>query len=180
MVVVSSAVAAQSVEHSALLAAGAPLVRAAGGVVWRVGARGVVEVLVVHRPKYRDWTFPKGKVDPGEADHEAALREVEEETGLRCWLGPELASTAYVDRKERPKIVRYWVMAVADGTFRPCAEVDRALWLPPPDARRVLSYDRDRSVLTSFELDGRRDRLTPAAAPATRGHEPRPVMSGRD
>ena len=87
------------------------LVRAAGGVVVRAGADGP-EVLLVHRPAYDDWTFPKGKLDRGETEEECALREVEEETGLRCTLGRELGSTTYRDGKGRRKRVRYWLMEV--------------------------------------------------------------------
>jgi 8-oxo-dGTP pyrophosphatase MutT (NUDIX family) len=82
------------------------LVRAAGGLVVREGEHGP-EVLLVHRQRYDDWTFPKGKVDPGESDEDAARREVEEETGFRCALDLELPSTQYVDARGRPKVVRY-------------------------------------------------------------------------
>ena len=125
-------------------------VRAAGGVVWRAGQGGVPEVLVVHRPKYEDWSFPKGKHEDGETDEETALREVEEETGYRCHLGPELPGASYVDRKGRPKSVRYFVITVVDGEFRPSDEVDEARWLRSPAARALLSYDRDRGVLDAF------------------------------
>ena len=127
-----------------------PLVRAAGGIVWRTGASGEAEVLVVHRPKYDDWTFPKGKNEPGEDDIDCALREVEEETGFRCTLGPELTSTSYVDRKGRPNSVRYWVRTVEGGTFSPTDEVDELRWLPVGQAEWLLSYDRDRDVLDAF------------------------------
>ena len=125
-------------------------VRAAGGIVWRAGDGGVPEVLVVHRPKYEDWSFPKGKREEGETDEETALREVEEETGLTCLLGPELPGTSYIDRKGRPKAVRYFVMTVVDGQFVPSDEVDEAQWLRPPAARALLTYDRDREVLDAF------------------------------
>ena len=72
----------------------------------------------MHRPKYDDWTFPKGKVEPGETDEEAATREVREETGLDCALGEEFATVRYVDSKGRPKRVRYWMMTVAGETRR--------------------------------------------------------------
>ena len=127
-----------------------PLVRAAGGVVWRPGPSGEPEVLLVHRPKYDDWSLPKGKRDPGESDEECALREVHEETGLVCALGPELASTAYIDRKGRPKGVRYWVMTVLEGSFTPTEEIDELRWLSVNRARWLLTYDRDRDVLDAF------------------------------
>ncbi len=126
------------------------LVRAAGGVVWRGTDGGEVEVLVVHRPKYDDWSLPKGKCEPGETDEQCAMREVEEETGLRCVLGHELSSSAYGDRKGRSKLVRYWEMTVAGGEFTPNDEVDELRWLTMPKARKLLSYDRDAVVLDSF------------------------------
>ena len=126
------------------------LVRAAGGVVWRSASSGDVEVLVVHRPRYGDWSFPKGKCETGEASSVCALREVEEETGYRCLLGPELSGTAYLDAKGRHKQVRYWAMTLASGSFEANEEVDQILWLPVGEAGSRLSYDRDRSVLDSF------------------------------
>ena len=123
-------------------------VAAAGGVVRRGG-----DVLLVHRPKYDDWTLPKGKRDPGETDEECALREVLEETGLQCRLGRELRGTAYVDRKGRPKTVRYWVMEIVDGCFEPNDEVDELRWLPPSDALALLSYERDHDVVAALLED---------------------------
>ena len=120
-------------------------VQAAGGVVVRDG-----RVAVVHRPKYEDWTLPKGKLDPGEDFEEAALREVEEETGLRCELGRELPSTHYRDSKDRPKVVRYWQMTPVAGEFEPNSEVDELRWLEPDEAARLLTYDRDREVLAAL------------------------------
>jgi 8-oxo-dGTP diphosphatase len=122
------------------------VIRAAGGVVVREGADGV-EVLVVHRPRYDDWTFPKGKAESGESDEACALREVEEETGLRCELDRELASTGYVDARGRPKRVRYWLMRPLPGELDFRHEVDYAAWLSPEAAARRLTYERDLSVL---------------------------------
>jgi 8-oxo-dGTP diphosphatase len=123
-----------------------PVVRAAGGVVVR-GTGAEAAVLLVHRPAYDDWTFPKGKVDPGESDEDCAVREVEEETGLHCELGRELQSTEYDDARGRPKLVRYWVMEVAGGELRFEHEVDEARWLPVDEAEALLTYERDIAVL---------------------------------
>jgi 8-oxo-dGTP diphosphatase len=125
--------------------------RAAGGVPVREDGGGV-EVLVVHRPRYDDWTFPKGKREPGETDEECAIREVEEETGLRCALEEELPSTTYVDRHGRPKLVRYWRMRPVSGELRVAEEADEARWLGPAEAASLLTYERDLAVLRS--LDG--------------------------
>ena len=124
--------------------------RAAGGVLWRRTPSGDLEVVVVHRPKYDDWSLPKGKCDPGESEPECALREVEEETGYRCRLGPELPGNAYADREGRPKEVRYWAMTVVDGAFRPNGEVDQAPWVGLDEGRGMLSYRRDAAVLGSL------------------------------
>jgi 8-oxo-dGTP diphosphatase len=121
-------------------------VKASGGVVWRRGERGI-EVALVHRPRYDDWSFPKGKLDPGEGWEAAALREVQEEIGLRCRLGHELPPTAYRDSKGREKVVRYWMMEPLDGEFAPSREVDEVRWLPAAEARARLSYDHDRDLL---------------------------------
>jgi 8-oxo-dGTP diphosphatase len=117
-------------------------VYAAGGVVISAG-----KVAVVHRPKYDDWSLPKGKLDPGEGFEEAALREVEEETGMRCRLGRQLPSTEYHDSKGRPKLVRYWEMTPLDGEFAPSGEVDELRWLEPREADALLSYEHDRELL---------------------------------
>ena len=119
------------------------VVRAAGGIV----ARGD-EVLLVHRPKYDDWTFPKGKADEGETDEECALREVHEETGLRCTLEDELGATEYVDARGRPKRVRWWRMQpAADDGFLPNEEIDELRWVDASSARALLTYARDRALL---------------------------------
>ena len=124
-------------------------IRAAGGVVWRP-KQGTVEVALVHRPAYDDWSLPKGKLQSGESEAEAALREVEEETGLRCNLGPELGVLSYTDNKGRPKTVRYWQMTVAGGHLAPANEVDDARWVPLEEARATLSYEHDRDLLQRF------------------------------
>ena len=121
-------------------------VKASGGVVWRRGERGL-ELALVHRPKYDDWSFPKGKLDPGEGWEEAALREVEEELGLRCRLGHELPPAAYTDNKGRAKVVRYWLMEPQDGTFAASHEVDEMRWVPAAEAAALLSYEHDRALL---------------------------------
>jgi 8-oxo-dGTP diphosphatase len=119
-------------------------VDAAGGVVERDG-----RVLLVHRPRYDDWTFPKGKLDPGESFEDAALREVEEETGVRCTLGRELPATRY-EVNGRPKLVRYWLMAPeTELDFAPNDETDDLRWVTPDEARGLLTYDRDRDVLAA-------------------------------
>ena len=127
------------------------IVRAAGGVVWRHPDGRAVEVLLVHRPAYDDWTFPKGKLKSRERDEEAALREVQEETGLRCRLERELGVVSYRDRKGRPKIVRYWVMRPLAGRFSPTEEVDRVEWLPLGSAIEALSYEHDRVLLKMLD-----------------------------
>jgi 8-oxo-dGTP diphosphatase len=128
-----------------------PQILAAGGLVWRLDPTGTVEVLLVHRPAYDDWTFPKGKLDGDDPDEEhCALREVWEETGYRCALGRELSSAHYADQKNRPKRVRYWEMRVLSGEFTPNLEVDEIVWVPLPEARRRLSYGHDIGVLDEF------------------------------
>ena len=125
-------------------------VRAAGGAVWRRSQEGGLEVLLVHRPRYDDWSLPKGKSDRGETDEACALREVAEETGLRCTLGPELPGQRYRDHKGRDKVVRYWAMEVAAGDGRLEHEVDEVAWLALDEARRRLTYARDVEVLDAL------------------------------
>jgi 8-oxo-dGTP pyrophosphatase MutT (NUDIX family) len=125
------------------------LVLAAGGVVLRDGPEGR-EVVLVHRPRYGDWTLPKGKRDGDETGRQTALREVQEETGLRCELLDALPPISYVDARGRPKIVRYWVMRISEErTFQPTPEVDEVRWVTIPEADALLSYERDREVLRS-------------------------------
>lgn len=104
-------------------------------------------VAVVHRDRYDDWTLPKGKLDPGESFEQAALREVEEETGFRCELGPELGRSEYVDPHGRPKLVRYWRMTVLGGEFRRNDEVDELRWVTPAEAAELLTHERDRELV---------------------------------
>ena len=118
-------------------------VLAAGGLVLRDG-----RVAVVHRPRYDDWSLPKGKLDEGESFEEAALREVEEETGLKCRLKQQIGDTSYRDRKDRPKLVRYFEMEPASGDFTPNDEVDELIWLEPAEALDRLSYDFDRELVS--------------------------------
>jgi len=133
-------------------------VRAGGGVVWR-WAPGGAEVVLVHRPAYDDWAFPKGKSTPLESDEDCAHREVKEETGLSCRLGQELPSTTYVDALGRLKTVRYWAMTVAtEGggaagrlTAPPGqSEIDDLCWAPLDQARQRLTYTRDIAVLDAL------------------------------
>jgi 8-oxo-dGTP diphosphatase len=123
-----------------------PQVRAAGGVVVRDGL-----VLVVHRPRYDDWSLPKGKLEDGETWEAAAVREVLEETGVECRLLRELDDDHYTDRKGRPKRVRWWLMeAVTAGVHEPDDEVDEVRWLPPAQAAALLSYAHDRALVAGL------------------------------
>jgi 8-oxo-dGTP diphosphatase len=121
------------------------LIEAAGGVVVRDG-----QVALVHRPRYDDWTLPKGKLDPGESFEQAALREVAEETGLRARLVRELPTTTY-EVKGRPKIVRYWLMEIDDDApFVANDETDELRWVPLDEALQLLTYDRDRELVAAL------------------------------
>jgi 8-oxo-dGTP diphosphatase len=124
------------------------LVRAAGGIVEREG-----KVLLVHRPKYDDWSFPKGKLEDGESWEEGALREVEEETGLKCELGEELGRTHYLVL-QGPKEVRYYRMSCG-GKAVAQNEVDEVRWVTVAEARELLSHDRDRKLLEALSASGR-------------------------
>ena len=135
-------------------------VRAAGAVLWHAtngGASDDVRIAVIHRPKYDDWSLPKGKLDPGEDDETAALREIHEETGHRGEIVGDLGEISYRVEKEgvvRDKVVRYFEMRVVEtGRFRPNAEVDELRWCPVAETSELLSYDRDRDVLARFLRD---------------------------
>jgi 8-oxo-dGTP pyrophosphatase MutT (NUDIX family) len=134
-------------------------VRAAGGVIWRkvtvADESGVTrpsgEIVLVHRPRYDDWSFPKGKLNRGEAWKRAAVREVREETGLVCEPGDELPSTVYTDGKGRAKLVRYWLMRVIGvEPWVPNDEVDKRRWVPIDEAGRLLTYAHDREMLAGL------------------------------
>ena len=128
------------------------LVRAGGGVVLRRRG-GRLETVLVHRPRYDDWTLPKGKAIGEELDVDTALREVKEETALKCTVGPELPSTGYVDSAGRNKVVRYWLMVpTQEARFEGGSEVDEIRWLDLDEAERALSYPRDRQVLASARV----------------------------
>jgi 8-oxo-dGTP diphosphatase len=124
-------------------------VRAAGGIVLRAGDSGGWAVALVHRPLHLDWTLPKGKLEPGETSTECALREVLEETGHRCELGRFVGEVEYFDRRDRLKIVSYWLMQPVEGAFEPTTEVDELAWLPMAEASRLLTYPHDRELLAS-------------------------------
>lgn len=127
-----------------------PAVLAAGCVLWRRSpVDGAVEVCLVHRPRYDDWSHPKGKLDPGEEALDGALREVAEETGYRVATGPELPSVHY-EVNGVPKQVRYWAGEAVGGGFTPNDEVDRVLWLPPSTARTRLTHPRDAELIDAL------------------------------
>jgi 8-oxo-dGTP diphosphatase len=132
-------------------------VRAAGGVIVRRTNGGEPELLLIHRPRQNDWTFPKGKVESGESDEACALREVEEETGLRCEFESEseLPPTAHITNKGRLKEVRYWLMRPVGGEAAPHNEVDAVRWVPLARVAKILTYQRDRDLLRSLRAGGR-------------------------
>lgn len=131
-------------------------VLAAGVVLWRPGPlkkdgerRKKPRIALIHRPKYDDWSLPKGKLEPGEGWRAAALREVREETGLGCVLGAELPAQHYL-ANGRAKEVRYWAGELTGGSFRPNREVDRLEWLSPRKARARLTHRRDRELVDAL------------------------------
>lgn len=153
-----------------------PQVTAAGCVVWRpaTGAPDPegVEVLVVHRPKYDDWSLPKGKHEAGEDDETCARREVEEETGLTGTLGPEIGTTRYRDAKGRDKVVHYFELSDAVGEFTPNREVDTVRWLAPEAAAALLSYPYDADVLATFAAGRAASPADPITDPTSADEEP--------
>jgi len=134
-------------------------VAAAGGVVVRPESLLRARIAAVHRPKYMDWSLPKGKLEDGEGWLDAALREVEEETGLSCESLGELPPVRYVDREGRRKLVRYWLMHPVSGRFEPHDEVDELRWLTGREAAQLLTYDHDRELVRRGLSEVRRRRL---------------------
>ncbi|MGH8987744.1 MAG: NUDIX hydrolase [Acidimicrobiales bacterium] len=126
------------------------IVRAAGGMIVRRAPGGEPQVAVVHRPARFDWTFPKGKLANGETLEECAIREVAEETGFTCRLAAFVGHTEYRDRKDRPKVVAYWVMEVDSGEFVAGREVDELSWVDLAGAAHQLTYERDRELLVAL------------------------------
>ena len=125
-------------------------VRAAGGLVCRRREDGANEILLVHRPAYDDWSFPKGKLEPGEREEDAAIREVEEETGLCCRLEAEVATTRYRDARGRDKTVRYWLMTPVGGKLEAANEVDDARFVLIEDAPELLTHAHDAALLAEL------------------------------
>lgn len=134
------------------------IVQAAGGLLVRRLA-GQLQIALVHRPIHQDWSYPKGKLEEGETFEAAAQREVSEETGFVCRLLRFIGHTEYIDRKGRPKVVAYWVMAVEAGSFEANEEVDQVRWLDIATAKLLLTYDRDRDLLSSMAADDQLESL---------------------
>ncbi|MGZ4764052.1 MAG: NUDIX hydrolase [Ilumatobacteraceae bacterium] len=128
------------------------MIEAAGGVVWRTTRKGQLEIVIVHRPRQRDWSLPKGKVRRRESALDCALREVREETGLRCSVGDELPEASYEDRQGRPKRVRYWARQELAGQFRRNREVDEIRWVRFERAGEALTYERDLVVVAGLQV----------------------------
>jgi 8-oxo-dGTP diphosphatase len=130
-------------------------VLASGGVVRRPDDN----IAVVHRRRYDDWSLPKGKVEPGETPEAAALREVKEETGIECRLGPEIGTTTYHDAERREKVVRYWLMEPLDDVaFVPNDEVDELRWCSAAEAEHMLTYTHDRALVAQVASHSGRSR----------------------
>jgi len=132
-------------------------IRAAGGVLWREAtvdtADPAVEVAIIHRPRYDDWSLPKGKLATGESEIDGAIREVLEETGHRVRLGRALGETRYFKEQGgslRPKVVRWWAMEASSGGFTPTREVDELRWVSLADAHQALTRETDRELLERF------------------------------
>jgi 8-oxo-(d)GTP phosphatase len=124
-------------------------VHAAGAVVWQRGPGDTVEVALIHRPRYDDWSLPKGKVDRGETEPVTAVREIFEETGHRVHLGCRIGAVSY-PLDQGTKKVRYWAARSTGGEFAPNNEVDELLWLPVSQAVKKVKYSHDRKILRRF------------------------------
>jgi 8-oxo-dGTP pyrophosphatase MutT (NUDIX family) len=144
---------------------GKPEIAAAGGVLVARDGEGGTRVAVIHRPKYMDWSLPKGKLEEGESWQEAALREVEEET--------ELPHVSYLDRKARRKLVRYWLMEPLEGQFESHGEVDELRWVTPDEADEQLTYPHDKELVHKALRRYRWRRVVQALTPWSR--QPFPV-----
>jgi len=126
------------------------VIRGAGGIVFSL-RDSKTSILLVHRPRFDDWSLPKGKVKIGEQDDEAALREVREETGLQCDLLPPLGEMHYYDRRNRPRLVKYWGMRSRGGVFRPSSEVDQCAWIDLRSAMNFATRSGDREFLARLD-----------------------------
>ncbi|MCA1655755.1 MAG: NUDIX hydrolase [Pseudonocardiaceae bacterium] len=126
-------------------------IAAAGAVVWRASAAGYVEIALVHRPRYDDWSLPKGKLAADEWTRTAAVREVREETGARVVLGRFLGRVRYRVNAD-PKVVDYFAARYVDGEFVPSEEVDEVRWLAVPAAAELLTQPHDRPIVTAFAV----------------------------
>lgn len=128
------------------------VIRAAGAVLWRPSRRYGVRIALVHRPRYDDWSLPKGKAEPGEVALVTAAREVEEETGFRAAIGRSLTTVSY-KANGGPKTVQYFAARRIGGLFAPNKEVDRLEWLPAAEAAEMMTYEFDQAVLSTFTLE---------------------------
>jgi 8-oxo-dGTP diphosphatase len=147
-------------------------VLAAGAVLWRPGESGEPLIAVIHRQRYDDWSLPKGKIDPGETDPVAAVREILEETGQRAQLGRHLCRVTY-PIPVGTKIVHYWAARACGGEFEPSKEVDKLLWLPAKEAIKRLSYPYDRKVANRFTRKPAATRTVLIVRHATAGRKAR-------
>jgi len=131
------------------------IIQAAGAVLWRRLSDDLVQVALIHRPRYHDWSFPKGKVEPGESEISCAYREVLEETGFESVFGPELCKVEYLVGNDT-KTVRYWsAQAIGEPVgVMDVAEVDQLIWVTVSDAYEKLSREGDKEVLKNFEKFG--------------------------
>jgi 8-oxo-dGTP diphosphatase len=143
-------------------------VEAAGGLLWRTGPDGEPEIALVHRPRYDDWSLPKGKLEPGEHPLAAALREVREEAGSVATPGRPLGRTRYV-KDGQPKRVTYWAMRHREGGFSPNAEVDRLDWVAPEEAMARMHPEHDRRIVQEFLRDPRATRADVVVRHASAG-----------